>query len=280
MKTLLANEAFRLVRLSLALNFVTAFLVTSMDGSVRFAGVAIPPGATVRADIPLSVQERSYASEAGNAPPTNAVAVIAVPRNFDPQKSWPVLIISSTSDFRRLNRDDLVDFYRNVALAEGWVILAGDGPEFARHDTTGWRAAMTLAAVDALHASFPNSKNWPMAVAGYSGGAKRAGLIAPLLALAGCRMIGIYLTGINVDRLSDGYRQFRPGPAFLSTPIFVSSGQSDNVAKLDDQYRVKLSMERTGFRRVRLERFPEGHVVKTEHLREALRWFRSSQDSR
>jgi hypothetical protein len=265
--------------LNLALGLALAFSIAPAKGSsFKFAGVPLSPGATARAEVPLNAQQRSYASEGGNKPPANAVAVIAVPRNFDPQKPWPVLVVFSTSDFNRLNRDDLVDFYRNAALAEGWVILAGDGPEFAARDTTGWRAAMTLAALDALHTSFPGSNKWPLACAGYSGGAKRAGLIAPLLALAGNRLIGIYLTGINEDHLSLGYKQFRPDSGFLSTPIFVSSGSSDMVAKPNDQYGVKLSLERTGFRRVRFESFPEGHVVKNARTIEALRWFRSLQN--
>jgi hypothetical protein len=270
---------FLLVLVALSL---TTFLPSALaqKSAITFAGVSLSPGATVRAEVPLSAQEKSYASEGGNSAPANAVAVIAVPRNFDPQKSWPVLIVFSTSDFNRLNRDDLVEFYRPAALAEGWVLLAGDAAQFAPRDTTGWRAAMTLAALDALHVSFPGSKKWPVACAGFSGGSKRAGLVAPLLSLAGNRVIGIYLTGINQDRLSDGYRQFQPGPAFLNTPIFVSSGKRDNIAKLDDQYRVKASMEQTGFRRVRLETFSEGHVVETTRTREALRWFRSLENSR
>ena len=263
-------------RLFIVLSLVAATSATAAE--IKFAGVPLSPGATVRADVPLSAQEKSYASEGGNTAPLNAVAVIAVPGNFDPKKSWPVLVVLSTSDFKRLNRSDLVQFYRNAALGEGWVILAGDAAQFAPHDTTGWRAAMTLAALDALHASFPGSIKWPVACAGYSGGSKRAGLIAPLLSLAGCRMIGIYLTGVGEDRLSDGYRQYRPGTAFLNTPVFISSGKDDQVVTPQQQYEVKLSLGRTGFRRVRLEDFPEGHVVKNARTIEALRWFRSLQN--
>jgi len=158
---------------------------SAVASELNFAGVPLKGGETVRAPVPLSVQEKSYVSEGGNAVPPNAVAVIAVPANFDPQKSWPVLICLSTSDFRRKNRDDLEDFYRWAGLAEGWVLLAGDGEGNPPHDTAGWRAGMTLAALDALHRSFPGSGRWPIAVAGYSGGAKRAGTIAPLLAVAG-----------------------------------------------------------------------------------------------
>lgn len=242
-----------------------------------FAGVPVAPGATVRANVPLSALQQSYVSEGGNAVPPHAVAVLAVPPGFDPNKSWPVLVVFSTSDMKTQNRQDLVDYYRASALASGWVIIAGDGPTPApRRDTSGWRAGTTLAALDALHRSFPGSNKWPIASAGFSGGAKRAGLITPLLAVAGCRVTGIFRTGINVDQLSEGYRQFKPGSAFLSTPIFLSIGSADQTATPAQQNDVKLSMQRTGFGRIRVERFRQGHAVKRAHFVEALRWFRQS----
>ncbi len=265
--------------IALSLSFVLP--AAAGKSALKFAGVPITPGATVQADVPLSSTEKSYAAaEAGNTIPENALAVIAVPAGFDPQKSWPVLVIFSTSDFNRQNRTDLIDFYRSPALAEGWVVLAGDGRYRPQKDTTGWRAGMTLAALDALHRSFPGSSKWPVATAGFSGGAKRAGLLTPLLARYGCRIIGIFLAGINQDLLSDGYRQFNPGANFLRTPIFVSSGDFDQVATPGQQWHVKTSMERAGFQRVRLERFSADHNVNLSHVREALRWFRQLQTTR
>lgn len=248
--------------------------IAAQASALTFAGTPLKPGSTARASVPLSAQERQYVSEGGNVPPNHAVAVLAVPANFDPQKSWPVLVCLSTSDFKRKNRDDLEDFYRQSALMEGWLVLAGDGEDNPAHDTAGWRAGMTLAALDALHSSFPGSKNWPIAVAGFSGGAKRAGNLAPLFALAGNRVIGIFLTGINEDRLSDGYQKLKPGPSFLQTPVYVSSGQEDQIARPTQQQQVKQSIERTGFTRVRFEFMPHGHAVSRSAIREALRWFR------
>jgi hypothetical protein len=242
---------------------------------MTFAGVPFSPGGTARAEVPLTDQERSYAAEGGNTVPDKAVAVVAFPPGFTAQKTWPILVVFSTSDFRRLNRNDLADFYRDSAMAEGWVVLAGDGPDFPRKDTSGWRAAMTLAALDAFYKSFPGSIKWPIACAGFSGGAKRAGLIAPILALAGARISGIYLTGINEDRLTQGYKQYHPGKEFLNTPVFISSGREDKIAQPHEQQGVKRSLERTGFQRVRIETFSQGHAVKRDHVREALRWFRS-----
>ncbi|MFN2475240.1 MAG: hypothetical protein ABR526_02725 [Chthoniobacterales bacterium] len=254
------------------------FAAASVKGEagMNFAGVSLKPGETVRAEVPLTAQQQSYVAEGGNAVPPHAVAVLATPAGFDPQRSWPVLVVLSTIDFHRVNADDLRDFYRQPAIAEGWVVLAGDGPAPAVHDSAGWRAGTTLAALDALHRSFPGSSKWPIAVTGLSGGAKRAGTIAPLLALAGCRMTGVFLTGINEDRLSEGYRTLKPGAAFLQTPIFLSSGQADEVARVAEQQALKASMERAGFRNVRQEIFPQGHSVSRSAVRAALRWFREA----
>ena len=266
---------FVVVTAAAALSAVAISADAAAAGSAfTFAGQRIKPGETVSANVPLRDQERSYASEGGNTPPAQAVATLAVPPGFDPKKAWPVLIALSTSDFKIQNGDDLAHLYRATAFEEGWLVIAGDGPAYPGRDTSGWRASMTLAALDALHRSFPVSAHWPVACAGYSGGSKRTGLLASLFSIAGCRIIGIYLTGINVDTLSDGYRQYRPGKEFLHTPIFISSGQEDKVATLKQQWDVKRSIQLTGFDRVRLETFRAGHVVKRSHIREALRWFR------
>jgi hypothetical protein len=90
--------------------------VAATAGSLTFAGVAFSPGSTVKANVPLSAQEKSLAAQGGNTVPPNAVVMLATPSNFDPRKSWPVLVVCSTSDSKRQNRDDLVDFYGRVGL--------------------------------------------------------------------------------------------------------------------------------------------------------------------
>ncbi len=263
--------------LVVALSVVSTLAAEAAQASFKFAGVSFSPGSIVRANVPLSPQEKSYAAQGGNPVPPNAVAVTATPPNFDPKKSWPVLIICSTSDFKRQNRDDLADFYRRVALIEGWMLLAGDGPQHARNDTAAWRLAMTLAAIDALHHSFGGSEKWPMACVGFSGGAKGAGSIAPVLARNGSRITGIYLTGVNQDYLSPGYARAQPGADFLKTPIYVSAGHDDRIATLEQQYDVAGSIKRTGFRRVRIGTFRGGHEVNDAQTSIALRWFRELQ---
>ena len=253
---------------------LSALSAAAAAGPLQYGGTSFSPGSTVTANVPLNAQEKSLAAQGGNTVPSNAVAVIAVPRNFDPQRTWPVLVICSTSDNKRRNRDDLADFYRRVAVPEGWVVLAGDGPQRPRSDTAAWRGAMTLAAVDALHRSFPGAEKWPVACAGFSGGGKGVGYIAPLLAKSGCHVIGIYMTGVNEEHLTSGYTKIHPGADFLNTPIYISAGRDDRIATIEQQYDVAGAIKRAGFQRIRIGTFPGGHEANDAQTSIALRWFR------
>jgi surfactin synthase thioesterase subunit len=110
--------------------------------------------------------------------------------------------------------------------------------------------------------------------AGQSGGSKRASYLAPLFSAAGYRVAGIFLEGINEERITQGYRRFNPGHDFLRTPIFISSGKLDPIATIDQQNAVEDSIRRTGFTNIRHTTFPGGHQVIPGQLHEALRWFR------
>ena len=136
---------------------------------------------------------------------------------------------------------------------------------------------MTLAAIQALHHSFPGSEKWPIACAGFSGGGKGVGYVAPLLARNGCRISGIYMTGANEDHLSDGYARIQPGANFLNTAIYISAGRDDRIATVEQQYAVAGLIKRTGFHRMRIGTFHGGHEVNDAQTSIALRWFRELQ---
>ena len=85
---------------------------------------------------------------------------------------------------------------------------------------------------------------------------------------------GFFLSGINDDKMSEAYKTYQPGRGFLEVPVWLSSGASDTVATPAAHYLVKASLERTGFKRVRLEQFGGGHQLKMSEVRRALQWFR------
>jgi hypothetical protein len=267
------NLRSRVAKIFCALAWL-ALSASAFPAGLSFAGVPLTPGATVRVSVPLSELEKSYVAEGGNAVPSYTVATLAVPRGFDPNKTWPVLVVFSSSQNQHPSWFDLMVIYRKTALAEGWVLLAGDGPQQPLLDSSGWRAGHTLAALDALNRSFPGSKNWPIVCAGQSGGAKRATYLAPLLAAGGYRVAGIFLSGMNEERITEAYQRFKPGRDFLRIPIFLNSGMYDMVATPEQQNAVEKSMRRTGFENIRHTSFPGRHELPPARLLEGLRWLR------
>lgn len=257
---------------------IVAACLMGMMGSARaatIAGQAIRPGERVNIEFPLAKEVQDIAARGHSARVATGRATLVFPPAFDPAKPWRILIVTSTSDFDRTSPMD-IGFYRASATAEGWVVLASDGPMRIKPDSAEWRLAMLLGALDALHREWPQSANWPVAMAGFSGGSKRTGDLAPYLVKAGVvKLCGIFLTGINVDRLSQSYVKYQPGSSFLGTRIYLSSGAIDKIATPAEHEQVLASLRRTGFRNVRLESFPGAHEVSLAAVRDALRWFRS-----
>jgi predicted esterase len=168
-----------------------------------------------------------------------------------------------------------VEWYRPPANAEGWMILAPDATVKAVHDSTPWRLAMLGAALEMLRKEWPLTARWPVAFAGFSGGSKRSCLLSVMLAKTrSLNMCGLFLAGMNEDRLSPAYQTYQPGPSFLNIPIWISGGMDDPIATPSAEGAVRASLQRTGFKRVRVEHFIGSHWLKRSEVRLALHWFR------
>lgn len=94
------------------------------------------------------------------------------------------------------------------------------------------------------------------------------------LAAGGYRVAGIFLSGMNEERITQAYQRFKPGRDFLRIPIFLNSGMYDIVATPEQQNAVEKSMRRTGFENIQHTSFPGGHELPPTRLREGLRWLR------
>ena len=165
----------------------------------------------------------------------------------------------------------------NVALSEGWAIFAADGPKVeANDDTIQWGWAMLSSALEQFYKTWPSTRQWPVACAGFSGGAKRSAAVAAAMNHDGWRVIGVFMGGCNEDRATLGLQLFQPTAPFKQVPMFLSNGDNDPIASPQQGEVVKDSMARSGFTAIRLETFPGKHQLSQEHLREALRWFKQS----
>lgn len=242
--------------------------------TLAFAATTNPPAPPKIVTLAVPANNAAFfeAAHAGINGLTSLKAIVALPEGFDPRKSWPVLLITAPSGSSAVQS---LRGYTNVALAQGWVVVAVDGPKVSvEKDNSSFAWAMISALLEQLRRSWPESKRWPFACAGFSGGAKRAAMTGANMMHQGDNLIGVFMGGCNEDRATTGYNISRPGAAYLDVPMFLSNGSSDPIAGPQHGATVKQSMEQTGFRKIRFETFKGQHQLDTNHVRMALEWFR------
>jgi len=208
-------------RVRLLLTALISLFVDKAAWAATLAGQQVQPGGKIEIRFPVSKYFQGVAAQAGNPRPETGRAVLAFPAGFDPSHSWPILIVTSTSDFNRTSAMD-ADWYRAPATAEGWIVLGSDATIAPRIDSTQWRLGLLGAALEAIRKEWPQSANWPVGFAGFSGGSKRSGVLGAMLSRSGSvRVCGFFLSGINEDRLGEAYKTYRPGRGFLEVPVWL-----------------------------------------------------------
>lgn len=237
--------------------------------------LSVTPGSTSTFEVPLSRQAQIEAARNGNPAIKMAKVLIGVPMGFDPQRSYPLLIISATVNYPS---SSLYPRYEKEAIDAGWVIMAADAMEKPKDDDNGWRWATISAGLDAMEANWPAAKTWPIACGGFSGGAKRSGFIAGEVATkTQHKLIGMLMGGCNQDTASMALHQNPSPPAYVfqQVPIFLSSGTDDKIATPAQHKDVLSSMKGSGFKKIKLETFPGAHDPAPQHTTDALAWFLS-----
>src|SRR2546428_1622662 len=262
-----------LCAIAIALLAVNRLLLPSAVAAT-LEGHQVQGGATLDFQFPINSYFQESAAQGGNPKPTTGRALMMFPKNFDPARSWPILVVTSTADNERTSLED-APRYQDAAMKEGWIVLATDATIRPRVDSVSWRLAILTAGLQMIRDNWPQSARWPVAFAGFSGGAKSSAFLGAMLAKnRGFRICGFFLAGTNADRLSAAYHDYQPPADFLSIPVWLSSGTADQIARPGAEEGVFYSLKRTGFEQVRLEHFFGGHAVKSTEIQRALHWFR------
>lgn len=227
--------------------------------------------------VDLSAAQRRAIAGGRLARTDRALCSVALPPGFDPARTWPILIVSSTSDpGYNSSRLWLRERYATAALAAGWVVLAADPPtpQPPNLDTPQLRYVLAHAALEELARTWPGFAEWPLAFAGFSGGSKHSVHLAAQFARHRRVAVGLFLGGCNEDVSALSMNIFSPPRrAFRGIPVFVSGGETDEIAPRAAQLNVVASLRGNGFAQVRYETYPAGHVFHTPHLAAALSWF-------
>jgi len=259
------------------MNWISALLPTLFVASGALAATGLKASGLNEFQVELPTELRLLAGRGHLSPVMNALVTIAVPANFDPGHDWPVMVISATSDPQYNSSRHLLGAYADAAITDGWILVAADPAENVpiEQDDDALRYALNTAALAALALQWPEAGKAPLAFGGFSGGAKYSGWLAAAFASQGRKIIGIYLAGINQDTVVSAARQFKVlDETFRRIPIFLQSGEKDEIATPADHRGVHDELKREGFRRIRVKYFRGSHVVDAGPLRTALDWFR------
>ena len=250
-----------------------ALCAPAFAGEIRLGSSVITPGVLLEFEAPLSLQAKFVISRIGNSPVDTAKGGLLVPKSFDPAKPWPILIVSASSDGSGLNMG-AIRSYAHAAAELGWIVLSADGPRGKpEKDDATWRWQMISTALEHIFEEWPSARRWPVACAGFSGGAKWSGIMASIMAKDQMPLIGVFMGGCNEDLPSESFRIYHPGEHFKAVPIFLSSGRADPIATPAQHAAVKASLARNGFKTIRLESYDGGHRPNQDQLKAALEWF-------
>src|SRR5207247_10204398 len=88
--TVFLNRLLLVGQLVVTLNVIAMVAADAAPAGLNFAGASFSPGSTVKANVPLSAQAKSYAVQGGNPVPPSAVAMMATTANSHSSERWPV----------------------------------------------------------------------------------------------------------------------------------------------------------------------------------------------
>jgi predicted esterase len=261
---------------SIALCALSAWSCGASD--VSAPGPRPPPAALRQVEVDTVPMERAALAELPALSSDRVQLAVAFPDALDPTQDHPILITQVTADHYRPNVLEIGE-YAPTALAQGYVVLTAQGipwPESEKSDTLLHRYVTVRAALRWLEGEIPASKDWPIVLAGFSGGAKIVQVLAVSLTLEQHRVAGVFLGGCNEDHsrlLLAQYPSVRE--RFSQIAFFLSAGEDDRIAPPPIMGSVAEQLRRSGVQHLELSVHPGGHRLDTRDLSRALSWFRT-----
>ncbi len=275
------NKTKRMAPLTTIFLLLAAFL--SLGAATTLAdtkvGDVLIPGKKVVFTVDIGRDSLRALELMGITTLTTAQVGLWVPDDFDASREWNVLLVSATDNGSSVGH--MNSYLEAAKAAGGWIVMAADGTTRPGGTNTDvfecntYRYAVMQAGLRALEAQWPSARTWPVAVGGFSGGAKRSGYISAILVGKGYTLIGMWMGGCDYDGLREVLLLNDLGPQYLEVPIFLSGGDGDTVATPAEVDAVYRSMKGDGFKFVRKEMHGGGHSLYGPHVEEGLRWFKA-----
>ena len=215
-------------------------------------------------------------------PVTGVRIVVYLPKGFDrsqPQKIlWPGVGLNNEAEWKK-GAAGSANWYKSQLGETDWVVIGantnqGNPTERKGEGNPEATAAFNAEVLATILKMWPEMRSWKHVTAGFSAGGKQSYFRLAHLLQAEIPVTGLFLCGVN-QCLAEGAREsYGLGrKAFRDIPVFFSTGETDKLVPESSLERVIDQTKDAGFAPIRSERYPEGHVLNFEHLKEALEWF-------
>jgi hypothetical protein len=118
---------------------IRVVLATLAAGSATIAYAAeFGADQVTKFQVPLTPPAKATIEASGNKHVTAAIGTVYLPPGFSAARTWPVMIVSATSDFNQRSGPEL-ERYVPAARKLGWMLIAADAPVTPRNDSNELR---------------------------------------------------------------------------------------------------------------------------------------------
>ncbi|MCF6312933.1 MAG: hypothetical protein L3J39_10830 [Verrucomicrobiales bacterium] len=200
---------------------------------------------------------------------------IATPADFDPSKSYPIFVTSTTTS--ATNAVAAKGNYARVGTPNGFIVIGAQSTtlDIKKHTYHEARAATFNRLIKEMVHIWPASKDWPLYFGGFSGGSKNC------FFLAGYSMkelkrppLGFFMIGSNYSLLDTVRKEYNLSKSDLKHVLYyVCNGTQDKIASPQDGQEVVEQLKKAGAKKIRSETYEDGHKFSKEQFDQALKWF-------
>jgi len=242
------------------------------DGSFTIGSENFKPGDIFTTTLKANSEDKRIA-EVNDL--DEIMITIATPPDFDPTKSYPIFVVSTTTTAK--NAEAAKGNYARGGTPNGFVVIGAQSATLdrERHTDHEARAATFNRLIQEMTRIWPASKKWPLYYGGFSGGSKNC------FYLAGFSMVnlkrpplGFFMIGCNHSQLEIvRERDNISKKDWKDVLYYVCNGTEDTVAPPSYGEEVVEALKDAGGKIIRYETYEDGHKFSLEQYDQALKWF-------
>jgi len=157
-----------------------------LGAATSTAALEFTPENTIEFECDLLPPPLNRPTARSRLPATRVRVWLALPCDFHHERVHPLVIVNATTALGRHSNRRLAQVYASAAMTAGRIVLAADPTTSLSQadDDVFLRHMLAHSALSALARHLPTSREWPIALAGFSDRSKIFGYLAALCAFS------------------------------------------------------------------------------------------------